>query len=151
MASSRESVGAVSVKTFDKDVQEDARAISFTGSETAAVRLMAAFPSDLRSYVEKSGQLQMQIKVDQAADAPLWLGMQCGDDCQGKFDISEQLKGQSGWQTLNIDLACFADQGVNLSQVFSPWQISTSADWRVSIAKLSIHTNRETSSAITCQ
>lgn len=151
MASSRESVGAVSVKTFDKDVQEDARAISFTGSETAAVRLMAAFPSDLRSYVEKSGQLQMQIKVDQAADAPLWLGMQCGDDCQGKFDISEQLKGQNGWQTLNIDLACFADQGVNLSQVFSPWQISTSADWRVSIAKLSIHTNRETSSAITCQ
>lgn len=151
MASSRASVGAVSVKTFDKDVQEDARAIVFTGAELAAVRLMAPFPSDLRSFVEKQGQLQMQIKVDKKGAGPLWLGMQCGDDCQGKLDITEQLSNDSQWQTLNIDLACFAEQGVNLAQVFSPWQLSTQTDWQLSIAKLSIHTNRETSSAITCQ
>ncbi len=151
MASSRESVGAVSVKTFDKDVQEDARAIVFSGTESAAVRLMAAFPSDLRSYVEKSGQLQMQIKVDQGADAPLWLGMQCGEGCQGKFDIAAQLKNTNQWQTVNVDLACFTQQGVNLSQVFSPWQLSTSAPWQVSVAKLSVTSEKVTENAISCQ
>lgn len=151
MASSRETVGAVSVKTFDKDVQEDARAITFSGAESAAVRLMSAFPSDLRSYVEKSGQLQMQIKVDQHANAPLWLGMQCGDDCQGKLDIAEQLNRTDEWQTLNIDLSCFAEQGINLAQVFSPWQLSTAAPWQVSIAKLSIIAERADNTAIACQ
>ena len=57
MTSSRAALNAVSVKTFDKDVQEDARAISFNGKEAAAVRLMAAFPSDLRSYVEKARRI----------------------------------------------------------------------------------------------
>ncbi|MBE0376283.1 glycoside hydrolase family 3 protein [Pseudoalteromonas prydzensis] len=151
MASSRESVGAISVKTFDKDVQEDARAITFTGEELAAVRLMAPFPSDLRSFVEKQGQLQMQIKVDKAGTSPLWLGMQCGDDCQGKLDITEQLNNDSQWQTLNIDLACFAEQNVNLGQVFSPWQLSTQGDWQLSIAKLAVSTEHAQESAILCQ
>jgi len=151
MASSRASVGAVSVKTFDKDVQEDARAIAFTGAELAAVRLMAPFPSDLRSFVEKQGQLQMQIKVDKKGAGPLWLGMQCGDDCQGKLDITEQLSNDSQWQTLNIDLACFAEQGVNLAQVFSPWQLSTQTDWQLSIAKLAVSTEYAKESAILCQ
>ncbi|NMM40007.1 glycoside hydrolase family 3 protein [Pseudoalteromonas arctica] len=151
MTSSRAAVGAVSVKTFDKDVQEDARAIAFTGAEPAAVRLMAVFPSDLRSYVEKVGQLQMQIKVNQSADAPLWLGMQCGENCQGKFDITEQLTAGNEWQTLNVDLGCFTLQGVNLSQVFSPWQLSTSAPWQVSIAKLSITSKQANENVISCQ
>lgn len=151
MASSRESVGAVSVKTFDKEVQEDARAITFTGEELAAVRLMGSFPSDLRSYVEKAGQLQMQVKVEQSADAALWLGMQCGEGCQGKFDIAKQLQSTNQWQTVNIDLACFTEQGVNLSQVFSPWQLSTSASWQVSIAKLSITSEHASENVISCQ
>ncbi len=151
MASSRESIGAVSVKTFDKDVQEDARAITFSGDELAAVRLSAAFPSDLRSFVEKAGQLQMQIKVEQSADAPLWLGMQCGDDCQGKLDIAKQLNATNEWQTLNIDLRCFAQQGVNLGQVFSPWQLSTAAPWQVSIAKLNITSEHVSTEVISCQ
>jgi beta-glucosidase len=151
MASSRESVGAVSVKTFDKEVQEDARAITFTGAEPAAVRFMAQFPVDLRSFVEKAGQLQMQIKVTQRADAPLWLGMQCGEDCQGQFDLATQLNTGDEWQTLNINLACFAEQGVNLAQVFSPWQLSASAAWQVSIAKLSISTEQASDNVISCQ
>lgn len=151
MASSRASVGAVSVKTFDKDVQEDARAISFTGEELAAVRLMAPFPSDLRSFVEKQGQLQVQIKVDKQGKSPLWLGMQCGDNCQGKLDITEQLSNNAQWQTLNIDLGCFAEQGVNLAQVFSPWQLSTKGDWQLSIAKLTVSTKHTPESAILCQ
>ncbi|KKL45034.1 hypothetical protein LCGC14_2359730, partial [marine sediment metagenome] len=151
MVSSRAAVGAVSVKTFDKDVQEDARAITFTGEQLAAVRLMAAFPSDLRSFVEKQGQLQMQIKVDKAGTSPLWLGMQCGDDCQGKLDITERLNNDAQWQTVNIDLACFAEQNVNLGQVFSPWQLSTQGDWQLSIAKLTVSSKHTQESAILCQ
>jgi beta-glucosidase len=138
MTSSRAAVNAVSVKTFDKDVQEDARAISFNGKEPASVRLVAAFPSDLRSYVEKNGQLEMLIKVDKAADAPLMLGMQCGENCEGQFDIRERLADTAEWQTISVNLACFADKGVNLAQVFSPWQLATDGAWQVSIAHLSV-------------
>ncbi|MGO3299947.1 MAG: putative glycoside hydrolase, partial [Pseudoalteromonas sp.] len=55
------------------------------------------------------------------------------------------------WQTLNIDLSCFAEQGINLAQVFSPWQLSTAAPWQVSIAKLSIIAERADNTAIACQ
>ena len=151
MTSSRAALNAVSVKTFDKDVQEDARAISFNGKEAASVRLMAAFPSDLRSYVEKAGQLQMQIKVDQAADAPLMLGMQCGENCDGQFDISKQLKAANDWQTLTVDLSCFAEQGVQLGQVFSPWQLATEGAWHVSIAKLSVTSAHTEDATVSCQ
>jgi len=151
MTSSRASLNAVSVKTFDKDVQEDARAITFNGKEPAAVRLMAAFPSDLRSYVEKAGQLEMLIKIDQAADAPLMLGMQCGENCDGQFDISKQLTRTSEWQTLTVDLNCFVEQGVNLGQIFSPWQLATDGAWHVSVAKLSVSSSHAQDSTISCQ
>ena len=108
VASSRESLGAVSIQTFDKDVQEDARAIRFNGQALAGVNLAAAFPSDLRSYVESNCQLQMQIKVDKAASSPLLVAMGCGENCQGKFDITDNLEQSGQWQTLNINLSCFA-------------------------------------------
>ena len=112
---------------------------------------MAAFPSDLRSYVEKAGQLQMQIKVDQAADAPLMLGMQCGENCSGQFDISKHLKAAHDWQTLTVDLSCFAEQGVQLGQVFSPWQLATEGAWQVSIAKLSVTSAHTEDATLSCQ
>lgn len=150
VASSRESLDAVSIQTFDKDVQEDARAIRFNGQALAGVNLAAAFPSDLRSYVESNGQLQMQIKVDKAASSPLWVAMGCGENCQGKFDITDNLEQSGQWQTLNINLSCFAEQGVDLAQVFSPWQLSTQGDWHVSIAKLAITTNAAEQGSVTC-
>ncbi|NWL15496.1 glycoside hydrolase family 3 protein [Pseudoalteromonas sp. Scap03] len=151
VASSRESLGAVSIQTFDKEVQEDARAIRFNGQALAEVNLAAAFPSDLRSYVENNGQLQMQIKVDKGATSPLWIAMGCGESCQGKFDITDNLEQSGQWQTLNINLSCFAEQGVDLAQVFSPWQLSTQGDWHVSIAKLAITANAAEQSSVTCK
>jgi len=151
VASSRESLGAVSIQTFDKEVQEDARAIRFNGQALAGVNLAAAFPSDLRSYVESNGQLQMQIKVDKAAASPLWVGMGCGESCQGKFDITDNLEQSGQWQTLNINLSCFAEQGVDLAQVFTPWQLTTQGDWHVSIAKLAITANAAEQGSVTCK
>jgi beta-glucosidase len=151
VASSRESLGAVSIQTFDKEVQEDARAIRFNGQAMAEVNLAAAFPSDLRSYVENNGQLQMQIKVDKGATSPLWIAMGCGESCQGKFDITDNLEQSGQWQTLNINLSCFAEQGVDLAQVFTPWQLSTQGDWHVSIAKLAITANAAEQSSVTCK
>ncbi|TMP72782.1 beta-glucosidase [Pseudoalteromonas sp. S1609] len=151
VASSRESLGAVSIQTFDKEVQEDARAIRFNSQALAEVNLAAAFPSDLRSYVENNGQLQMQIKVDKGATSPLWIAMGCGESCQGKFDITDNLEQSGQWQTLNINLSCFAEQGVDLAQVFTPWQLSTQGDWHVSIAKLAITANAAEQSSVTCK
>lgn len=151
VASSRESLGTVSIQTFDKEVQEDARAIRFNGQAMAGVNLAAAFPSDLRSYIENNGQLQMQIKVDKAATSPLWIAMGCGESCQGKFDITDNLEQSGQWQTLNINLSCFAEQGVDLAQVFTPWQLSTQGDWHVSIAKLAITANAAEQSSVTCK
>ena len=151
VASSRESLGAVSIQTFDKEVQEDARAIRFNGQAMAGVNLAAAFPSDLRSYIENNGQLQMQIKVDKAATSPLWIAMGCGESCQGKFDITDNLEQSGQWQTLNINLSCFAEQGVDLAQVFTPWQLSTQGDWHVSIAKLAVTANAAEQSSVTCK
>ena len=77
--------------------------------------------------------------------------MGCGESCQGKFDITDNLEQSGQWQTLNINLSCFAEQGVDLAQVFSHWQLSTQGDWHVSIAKLAITANAVEQSSVTCK
>ncbi|WP_288345412.1 putative glycoside hydrolase [uncultured Pseudoalteromonas sp.] len=48
-------------------------------------------------------------------------------------------------------MSCFAEQGVQLGQVFSPWQLATEGAWQVSIAKLSVTSAHTEDATVSCQ
>ncbi|GLP97633.1 glucan 1,4-beta-glucosidase [Paraferrimonas sedimenticola] len=121
--------GALSVSSFDLNVQEDARLVSFDGSESAKIAFISAFPKDLRGYWEQGASLIVNYRLDQAPTAPVYLGFGCdhGVECPGLIDISEQLNQASigEWQTLSVSLSCIGKAGSNLGQVFSPFTLKT--------------------------
>lgn len=110
VTSNVQSLGAVSFKSVDRKVQEDARQLSFNGSTTAAVMLQSNFPRDLRAYASQ-GVLQLDVKLLQGDSSAIQLGFGCeGMDCRQLLPLVQFLPGAAAtaqWQTVQIPLQCF--------------------------------------------
>lgn len=141
------------IRTIDKQIQEDARQVTWNGESNAKVSIAAAFPEDLRSYAEVQGALSFAVKLESEISSPVLLSMNCGADCSGAVDISDALKSASPgeWQTLNIDLACFIKNGTDMSQVFTPFSLSNAGPLMLTFADISIKPNASDNVSISCQ
>lgn len=136
VVSSVQQLGNIAMRTFDKAVQEDARRFAFSGE--AKVSLSSAFPADLRSYQEAGSVLALQVKRSGAVPDSVMLGMDCAQNCSSAVNIAPQLQALADeeWQTLSIDLACFARQGADFSQIFTPVSLATTAPLVLSLADI---------------
>lgn len=143
--------GPVQMRTMDRFVQEDARSLRFDGSAPGQVRIGAPFPQDLRSYLQRSGALSMDVLIQQKPVAAVTLSMDCGPDCNAGVDITEQLQTMPSdkWQTLSVDLACF--QGAqSLAGVFNPLILTSAGAAGLSVSKIYIRPDAQNPS-IRCQ
>jgi beta-glucosidase len=119
---------ALTIRTMDRVVQEDARLVSFNGSEQGTVGLISNFPRDLRAYSNSDAALSVSINATQALQKPLWLGMACEGDCRKQIDIATQVNTQVGeWQSLSFSLACFADEPMDFAKIVMPFYLATDA------------------------
>ncbi|MGP9802714.1 glycoside hydrolase family 3 N-terminal domain-containing protein [Rheinheimera sp. NSM] len=136
MDSSVAQLGNIAVRTFDNKVQEDARRLTFSGA--AKVSLSSAFPADLRSYREAGSALVLELKRSGSVPDSVLLGMDCGQSCAGSINIAPQLQAMpdDSWQTLSVDLACFARQGTDFGQIFTPLSLTTTAALQLSFADI---------------
>ncbi|NKF51686.1 glycoside hydrolase family 3 protein [Shewanella sp. WXL01] len=151
VVSSEQSQGVVSIKSMDKEVQEDARVVTYQGGKQGFVALISNFPRDLRAYSNGNASLTVQLKADEKLTQPLTLGVSCNRDCRGGVDISEQLNSALGkWQTVSVDLTCFAEQGVNFATVNTPFYLATEQAVTVSFSDLHLVPNSAESAAIVC-
>jgi beta-glucosidase len=144
----------VTLSTMDKDVQEDARTLTFTGKESASVRFQSTFVEDLRQYIENDSALTVLVRKDQEFSESVILEMDCDEaDCQKSVDISAVMKGFTihEWQELSVDLNCFVKQGVNFGRVTVPFGITTTGQGVVSFATMKLQPNKAKSSTINCQ
>lgn len=151
MDSSVAQLGHIAVRTFDKTVQEDARRLLFSGP--AKVSLTSAFPADLRAHQEAGSALVIQLKRSGKVPDNVLLSMACADSCNGSVNIAPQLQAMADeqWQTLSIDLTCFAKQGADLAQVFSPIAISTDAALQISLADIRLVPHQASTASLSCQ
>ena len=140
VSSSVHAIGALTYRTIDKVVQEDARLVKFDGSELASINFISNFPEDLRAYLEANAVLSFQLKVEENAGANISLTMDCEGDCESVLDISELVKEapQNTWQEVNIPLTCFQQNGLNVSQVTSPFTLSTSDKLTIGLSDISL-------------
>lgn len=144
----------VTLRTMDKDVQEDARTLTFTGKESASVRFQSTFVEDLRQYIENDSALTVLVRKDQEFSEPVLLEMHCDEaDCQKIVDISAVMKGFTihEWQELSVDLNCFAEQGVNFGRITVPFGLSTLGQGIVSFSTMKLQPNKAQNATISCQ
>jgi beta-glucosidase len=132
---------ALTIRTMDRVVQEDARFVSFNGSEEGVVGLISNFPRDFRAYSNSDSALTLSIKTTASLQKPLWLGMACEGDCRKQIDIAQQVNSKLGeWQSISVSLACFASEPMDFGKITMPFYIATNDKVDVSFSDVVIHT-----------
>jgi beta-glucosidase len=159
--SSAQTLGALAYRTVDKVVQEDARQITLDGSERAGIRIASksSFREDLRSDLEVKSALQFQIKLSEKPTGKVELSMNCegeGDSknsCGSSIDITKQLNAMplNEWQSLSIDMACYANTGTIMSNLVVPFELASKGKLIVSLADIKLEPNTAAEATISCQ
>lgn len=151
MDSSVAQLGNIAVRTFDNKVQEDARRLSFSGA--AKVSLTSAFPADLRAYAEAGSAMQIELQYSGTVPDSLLLGMNCAQSCNASINIAQQLKdlAPAQWHKLSVDLTCFAKQGADFSQIFTPLSVQTDAALQLSFTDIRLIPAQAANANISCQ
>jgi len=133
----------VKFRTIDRNVQEDAFNLQFTGTHTGNFVVNSPFREDLRGIANDEAVLLMTVRVNQAPTTPVWLGMNCAngfEPCTSKLNIAALLSETAGndWQSVAVPLACFSSRGLNLAEIFSPFGIQTQGELNIDISHISI-------------
>jgi len=157
---STHTVGAITYRTVDKEVQEDARKVTFDGSEYAAMRFASKsyFREDLSAQLLNDTVLTFNVSRHSAMTSPVLLSMNCegeGDEpgsCSARIDISEQLNAlpQDTWSNVSIDLQCFVDAGIDFSGVVVPFEMGSAGKESLSVADIQFAPKASNISDVLC-
>lgn len=132
--SSIQSIEHITTQTFDDVVQEDARHVHFGGTGNAAFNFVTPFPRDLRAYQNDESTLSLTLRVEDVVPDDVTLTLYCGDNCGVRVPIAEQLRALTPqtWQTLNLNLTCLTDLGLQLGQVSGVFGLESAQQWTIS-------------------
>lgn len=161
VSASTHTVGALTYRTVDKVVQEDARKVTFDGSEFAAMRFASKsfFREDLSAQLLTQGALSFNVSRHSDITQPVTVGMNCegeGDEpgsCSTQLDISEQLKAMPAdtWTNVSIDLQCFVDEGIDFTGLVVPFELGSAGKASLSVADIQFTPGAAESASISCQ
>jgi len=149
------SLPGMNMQSLDRFVQEDSRRVRWSGAGTGRFGLYASERTDLSGFLNQQGALVMDVLMFRAPTASVYLGMDCGQDCDGELDITQALtdtavKIPSGtWHTLALSLSCLAEQGVDLSLVLAPFYLSTAGE--LDLALHHIRIEPDTQANLACE
>jgi beta-glucosidase len=131
--------GSISVRPVDRERQEDAREVSWSGRSRGTLLIANPRPQDLG---QKALSITVALRVDRAPTAPASLELRCGQGCSGRRDVTAAIAGlaRRGWTTLSVPLACLA--GADPRKVTAPFAITTSGEMRLSISSISLQPSR---------
>ena len=144
--------GALSVKTVDGNVQEDSRAVEWTGGYLSQFFFQSELPLDLSGLAEDGGALSMTFRVDKHPEGQVRQRMDCGYPCSGGMDLTRLFSAlpEGKWITASIKLSCFAKNGLDLSRVNAPLLISTDKPFGLTIIDLRLTTDVAKNTIVGC-
>jgi len=149
------SLPGISIQSLDRFVQEDSRRVRWTGVSAGRVGLYASQRTDLSAFLSQQGALIMDVLMYRAPTSSVQMGMDCGQDCGGEFEITQALMDAvvntpaGSWHTLSLSLSCLATKGVDLSLVLAPFYLSTAGE--LDLALHHIRIEPDTQANIVCE
>ncbi|WP_340677329.1 exo 1,3/1,4-beta-D-glucan glucohydrolase [Paraglaciecola sp.] len=140
------------VRTQDRRVQEDSLQISWLNDSSAKFAMMNSFPEDLRAMHESAASLQFDLKFIDNLPETLSISMECGEGCGAKIELAASLSTSvNEWQTITVDLQCFAQQGVDFANVFSPFILEAKQGTTLGLSDVKIVPNTAKTATLSCQ
>lgn len=140
MTSNVATLGGLKVRTLDKDIQEDARLLMFSGTDNARFQIKANQAVDLTALNTSSASLQATIKVQKVPTLPVLLSMECDTVCSDGFDIKPILEtlAVNTWQDISIDFKCFQSTAAALTTISSPFSLFTEGEFELAFSDISL-------------
>ena len=128
--------GAIAVRPIDRDAQEDAREVTWSGYARGTLLVANPRPADLSHAGPQA--VSMVLRVDEAPADPVTLDLKCGPGCSAKLDITARFTAlaDKGWTTLAVPLRCL--HGADLTHVTAPFALSTSGHMRLSLSTIAL-------------
>lgn len=148
--------GAVSsnagLLTVERDPENGAISAIWLKKGEAQLYLVNAEPDDLTALVEADGALVVLMKVNMAPNKNVTLRMGCGYPCAANADISKLLNAlpENEWLRVSFDLRCFANGGLNVSNVDTPFLLLTSGKLSVTMADVRLVPGAGPNATIKC-
>lgn len=124
------------VETAQVNTQYDARRVTWQGPAYFAA--VAATRQNLLPCLEKQGSLEFDLRVFAEPKAPVFLVMECEDQCRVELDISPVLRGLSldAKYSIAVPLERFATQGARLDAVSVPFSIFTTESFSAAFSNI---------------
>jgi beta-glucosidase len=109
---------------------------AWNGKGEAQYFLAASEPQDLSGMLDQDAALVLVARVDEPPNKAVVLKMGCVYPCESSTDITRLLEALPGqqWIRVSFDLRCFADNGLDVTNVDVPLLVSTRGALGLSIA-----------------
>jgi beta-glucosidase len=135
------------VLATDRNRQEDSRRFLWSGGGEAMLALTSNSPLDLARETNGAVAVEIDYKVDAAANGPVTLhALGANPDHGGRgVEIGSLLKAAEGrgWVTMSIPLSCFAKTGLDMTRVQSPISIKSSTKLDLTISRIALGTSAQ--------
>jgi beta-glucosidase len=127
--------GGAALRSVDRRAQEDARALTFSGSGSQSVTLQAVQPLDLTRESNGDISLVMNYRIDAAPTGAVDLAL--GGQ---RVPVAGALRaaGVGRWTELAIPLSCFAKAGADMSRVPAPFALITSGRLGLTVSDIRV-------------
>jgi beta-glucosidase len=140
--------GRIRVSAIDRNAQEDARRIEWRGGGEAALSVIVDAPVNLNRQTNGDMSLVLELRVDAAPTAPLWLEMRCGEGCSGRVDLHPALvDAPDEWLRLGIPLKCLRDANADMQKIDVPLRLVTEGKAALSLSGVALGTDADRSLA----
>ena len=133
-------LGSIMVRTIDKDIQEDARQLTFSGNPHDTFSIHSENKINLSDARKQGWSLFINLRVESPIKDSVLLSMQCENQCKNSIDISSSLNRLAigEWQEINVSLACLEQAGVLMDEVTAPFELSSLGELALSFSEVSI-------------
>lgn len=119
--------GEVAIEAVDREVQEDARRVRWSGAGVGRVWLGAVSGIDLSREANGAMAVAFDLRLDTRPTGPATFRMASEGFVDAKLDIAPLIAGLplGEWTTVRIPLACLTNSALDLRGVTTPWGLES--------------------------
>jgi beta-glucosidase len=132
----------IAYRTVDRDKQEDAVQLTFSGLQTAGFQIFSQgkLVQDISQFDSSKTMLVFDLKLLSAINNSLSVSMECqfSQQCRSQVHIGEQLKTLpiNQWHRLSLSLECFERAGVNFKNMISPFGLASNEKIKLELSNI---------------
>ena len=141
------------VELTDREVQGDARRLTWSAGVPGFAALTARPPVDLRGFVDDNAVLAYDLRPETPIPEDLSARLICGQQCASEaLGLAGELADRplNEWQSLRIDLTCFDSENMDLSHVSGIELLRTEGPVTISVSAVRIERGATDRADLSC-